>query len=171
MSVTISFSSSVKIEERINLSEDYVERILQSLAELIFSDSQIIAMSDFSDSLEDEDLEAEIGFYFCDDEEMQELNLKYRDLDAPTDVLSFSMQDEDTSVDLPVFSLGEVIIYTDKLAEQARQNEHSNLNELIILASHGVLHLLGIHHETSKELHDILDIQQRLLEAILDYYE
>src|SRR5262249_13884756 len=74
-----------------------------------------------------------------DDRELRRLNGQFRGADYATDVLSFPGSDE---------SLGEIAISADRAAAQARQFGHSRLDEIRILMLHGVLHLLGMNHET-----------------------
>ena len=72
-----------------------------------------------------------------DNIEIQSLNAKYRNVDAPTDVLSFEMDDQ---------YLGDIVISMDKVIEQAQEYGHSQKRELAFLVVHGMLHLLGYDH-------------------------
>jgi len=111
--------------------------------------------------------ELEIDLYLCDNQEIQKLNKEYRNIDQPTDVLSFSMLESEVNFNLPILHLGEIIISIDKLVEQAQQNKHSNLHELVYLTSHGVLHLLGLHHKTDDNYNKIVSIQNEVVSNIL----
>jgi probable rRNA maturation factor len=75
-----------------------------------------------------------------DDRELRRLNRQFLGLDRPTDVLSFPLEDEAL--------LGELAISAGRAAKQARQFGHSQLDEIRILMLHGVLHLVGMDHET-----------------------
>lgn len=76
---------------------------------------------------------------------MHALNLQYRGKDKPTDVLSFPLADE-----IHPSLLGDVIISVDTASRQAQRRQHSLPEELQILLTHGILHLLGYDHEVSR---------------------
>ena len=84
----------------------------------------------------------EVSVSIVDNKEMQELNRKYRDIDAPTDVLSFSMGG---------YMLGDIVISLEKAVEQAEEYGHSIGRELGFLVAHGILHLLGYDHQTDEQ--------------------
>jgi probable rRNA maturation factor len=89
--------------------------------------------------------EAELSIVLCDDAFIKPLNLAYRGIDAPTDVLSFAMQEgEDLLAHDPV--LGDVIVSLETARRQADEVGHSLADELHVLLVHGVLHLLGFEH-------------------------
>ncbi|AQU06355.1 rRNA maturation RNase YbeY [Dehalococcoides mccartyi] len=105
---------------------------------------------------------SELGIVITGQEEIKELNCKYRQLDEPTDVLSFYMLEENPENltapdDFPTppdeaTHLGEVIISYPQAELQAGAAGHSVNHELAFLLIHGVLHLLGYdHHETAAE--------------------
>jgi probable rRNA maturation factor len=75
-----------------------------------------------------------------DDRELRRLNRQFRGADYATDVLSFPAGDD--------AALGELAISADRAAAQAREFGHSRLDEIRILMLHGVLHLIGMDHET-----------------------
>ncbi len=82
------------------------------------------------------------------DRRMRKLNLSYRTIDAPTDVLSFSMgEGEFASLNPDI--LGDVVVSIDRAGVQAEQAGHSLTDELRLLVVHGTLHLLGYEDETS----------------------
>jgi probable rRNA maturation factor len=78
-----------------------------------------------------------------DDAELQRLNRQFLGRDYPTDVLSFPSAEGEGSI-------GEIAISLERAAEQARERGHSLRNEVEILLLHGVLHLLGMDHETDR---------------------
>ena len=71
-------------------------------------------------------------------------------LDAPTDVLSFNLQDDVTDFEADSI-LGDVVVSLEKAAEQAAAYRHSLKREVAFLTLHGILHLLGYDHETPEE--------------------
>lgn len=96
----------------------------------------------------------EVSVTFVDNEEIHELNKKFRGVDRPTDVLSFPLFDYDgTSEEPPVDEmlgmLGDIVLSLEKAEEQAREFGHSFEREVAFLTVHSMLHLLGYDHETS----------------------
>ena len=97
----------------------------------------------------------ELGLVVGDDAEIHELNLRYRGIDAPTDVLSFAMLESagDHAFVVPAgvpLYLGDVIVSYPRAVEQALAAGHSAAEELDLLVVHGVLHLLGYDHDTDE---------------------
>ena len=98
--------------------------------------------------------DAALSVVIAGDDEIQALNRQYRDVDAPTDVLSFC-EDEPapsfvTAPDEPPY-LGDVIVSLPRAQAQAAERGHSTAQELRLLVVHGVLHLLGYNHATPAE--------------------
>ncbi len=100
------------------------------------------------------DFDSEISLTFCSDDHIKELNAKYRDRDAVTDVLSFPLNDfrngDEPSFD-DVCELGDIVINLTRAREQAEEYGHSYEREVAFLAVHSTLHLLGLDHEASEE--------------------
>jgi probable rRNA maturation factor len=88
--------------------------------------------------------EAELTIVLTDDAQVQELNRQFRDLDTPTDVLSFPAGDVD--LDTSNLYLGDIIISIPRAQAQASNEERSLEDELRLLVVHGVLHLVGYDH-------------------------
>jgi probable rRNA maturation factor len=104
----------------------------------------------------------EASISFVNDAEIRELNLKYREKDAPTDVLSFP------TIGTPpndIFPMGDIIISSETAARQAADYGHSFEREVAFLALHGVLHLLGFNHEEDP---NDLALMEEIQESILD---
>lgn len=77
------------------------------------------------------------------DRQMKKLNLKHRGLKHATDVLSFELKEK-----LPNGEwVGEVVVDKDSARRQARRFKHSYQEEVAFLVAHGVMHLLGVHHD------------------------
>lgn len=92
---------------------------------------------------------AELSLVLCDDAFIRPLNRDYRGKDAPTDVLSFAMQEgEDLLADDPV--LGDLVISVETARRQAGEQGHDLGAELRVLLVHGLLHLLGYDHEVDE---------------------
>ena len=99
------------------------------------------------------DEETEISVLFTDDKFIRSLNNKYRGIDKPTDVLSFSLQEG--TVKPPEVEndklLGDIIISVETAQKQADTLNHSMERELTVLLIHGLLHLIGYDHEEDKD--------------------
>jgi probable rRNA maturation factor len=93
---------------------------------------------------------SELSILFVDDKEMHRLNRDYRGIDRPTDVLSFPMG-EGEGAEINTWLLGDVIISLDTALRQAEEKGHDFIKEILILLTHGILHLLGYDHENSPE--------------------
>jgi len=94
--------------------------------------------------------QCELSLLLTDDAEIRRLNKTYRNLDHATDVLSFP-QDEDAVNESGDTLLGDVVISVETAARQAEEHHLSFNEELILLAIHGILHLLGYDHERSPQ--------------------
>ena len=79
-------------------------------------------------------------------EEIHELNKLYRNIDKPTDVITFALEDVKDNVSLDIRMLGDIYISYDKVMEQALEYGHTSKREICFLAVHGILHLLGYDH-------------------------
>jgi len=113
----------------------------------------------------------EVSVTFVHDEEIQEMNATYRDKDAPTDVISFALEEEgegeiafERPEGMPIM-LGDIIVSVDTLQRQAEEYNHSFERELGFLIVHGFLHLLGYDHMTKEEEKEMFSRQYAILEA------
>lgn len=112
----------------------------------------------------------ELSLKLTSDAEMRALNHQFRQLDQPTDVLSFAALETDfPQIDEllatePLY-LGDIIISLDTAARQAAEAGHSLRWETAWLAAHGFLHLLGWDHPDDATLAKMLDKQSKLLAA------
>ena len=112
----------------------------------LFNDNNLLSKIDFNKIIEDiESLfnnefecDKEVSVIFVNSEEIHEMNKQYRDIDRPTDVLSFEEYEDDY--------LGEIFICEEKVYEQAVSYNLSNEREFAFLLTHGLLHLLGYDH-------------------------
>ncbi|OQP05839.1 rRNA maturation RNase YbeY [Geobacillus sp. 46C-IIa] len=111
---------------------------------------------------------AEVSISFVDNERIRAMNRDYRGKDAPTDVLSFALEEEGEGeidiigADVPPV-LGDIVISVPKAKEQAAEYGHSFMRELGFLAVHGFLHLLGYDHETEEEERVMFAKQEEIL--------
>jgi len=97
----------------------------------------INSLQDIANSLSDKDIELII----TDEKEMQEINKIHRNIDRSTDVLSFPYED------MPMGPLGSIVISSLHVENLARELKHSINDEIALLFTHGLLHILGYDHE------------------------
>ena len=121
--------------------------------------------------VENLDQNVEVSVSFVGDDEIRDLNRDYRGVDKSTDVLSFPMDDE-FIIDNRI--LGDVIINTRRVMEQAEELGHSNERELSYLTVHSILHLLGYDHmedEDKKEMREREKLAMKELSIYRWFYE
>ena len=111
--------------------------------------------------------QAELAVLLVDPETMAQLHVQWMDEPGPTDVLSFPMdelrptpQDEDPAPGL----LGDVVLCPDVAYEQARHAGHSFQDELRLLTTHGILHLIGYDHGDPVQEKEMFGLQAQLLD-------
>ncbi|GGT51298.1 MULTISPECIES: rRNA maturation RNase YbeY [Actinomadura] len=115
---------------------------------------------------------AELSVLLVDEAAMTELHEKWMDEPGPTDVLSFPMDelrpghmsggaDEDGETDPGL--LGDVVLCPAVAEKQAREAGHSTAEELELLCTHGILHLLGYDHAEPEEHREMFGLQAELL--------
>ncbi|MBQ7740730.1 MAG: rRNA maturation RNase YbeY [Eubacterium sp.] len=93
---------------------------------------------------------AEVSVRFVDDETICSLNKEFRNIDKPTDVLSFPLGENgeyDTNLDTGAKLLGDIVISVPTAVRQAEEYNHSLQREIGFLTVHSMLHLLGYDHE------------------------
>ncbi|UTD12789.1 rRNA maturation RNase YbeY [Treponema denticola] len=106
----------------------------------------------------------DISLLFCDDAFIQNLNKQYRDIDSPTDVLSFEQGDEyfDDAGETR-FMAGDIVISLDSLRFNAEEFNVDINEELKRLIVHGILHLNGMDHSDNSPEQEMLKFQEELL--------
>ena len=105
--------------------------------------------------------DCDLNLTFINDKEMQELHIKWMDLPGSTDVLSFPM-DMPESGDDPV-TLGDIVISPRFAEDQATKAGHSINHEIFILATHGLLHILGYDHEDIEDESVMFALQETIV--------
>ena len=116
------------------------------------------------------DRNVEVSVTFTDNEQIKELNTQYRNKNSATDVLSFPMYDDLTSLP-PIESipLGDIVISLERAAVQGYHLYHSLYHEVAFLTVHSTLHLLGYDHETSQEDEDEMFRKQKEIMEIIGF--
>jgi len=105
--------------------------------------------------------ECAISLTFVDPQEMEELHIKWMDETGPTDVLSFPMDMPEKKGD--IVTLGDIVIAPAVAAKQALEAGHSTEHEIYILATHGLLHILGYDHADPDEEKVMFALQEKIV--------
>ncbi len=104
--------------------------------------------------------ECDLNLTFIDDKEMEELHIKWMDLTGSTDVLSFPM---DMPENGEAVTLGDIVISPRFAEEQAAKAGHSTNHEIFILATHGLLHILGYDHDDLEDEEVMFALQETIV--------
>ncbi len=110
--------------------------------------------------------DAELSIILVDEGAMEALHVQWMDEPGPTDVLSFPMDElrpgtEDAPT--PPGLLGDIVLCPQVAETQAQAAGHSTLDELLLLTTHGLLHLLGFDHAEPDEEREMFGLQRELL--------
>ena len=116
--------------------------------------------------------DVEVSVTLTDDAGIHELNARFRDVDAPTDVLSFPLFDYENGCEEPPIDemenmLGDIVLNLQRAEQQAGEFGHSFEREAAFLTVHSMLHLLGYDHETGEEDEAEMRARQRVVMAAL----
>jgi probable rRNA maturation factor len=145
---------------------DLVDETNQLSAEQM---EQIEKLLNFAAGKENVEDNSEVSVTFVSNERIHEINREFRDKDAPTDVISFAMEElgegeiQLIGAELPRV-LGDIIISIPKTEEQAKEYGHSFIRELGFLSVHGFLHLLGYDHMVKAEEEKMFTRQKEILD-------
>lgn len=113
---------------------------------------------------------AELAIRLVDEPAMTELHMRWMGLEGPTDVMSFPMDEltpapegEDPALGI----LGDIVICPAVAEAQAQEAGHTPIEEILLLLTHGVLHLLGYDHSEPAEEKEMFELQRKLLLTFL----
>ena len=113
---------------------------------------------------------AELAITLVDEAAMETLHVQWMDLPGPTDVMSFPMDElrPGTAAEpSPEGVLGDVVLCPSVAARQAVDAGHTTAEELLLLTTHGILHLLGYDHAEPEEEREMFELQRQLLLTFL----
>ena len=100
------------------------------------------------------------------DEQLREMNLRYRGIDAVTDILSFAAQPLPQEVNEDAGYLGDIIIALPYVSRRAKREVHDLQDEIILLLVHGLLHLLGYDHDSAESQAEMWKVQAEALATL-----
>lgn len=113
---------------------------------------------------------ADLSILFVEEKPMAELHERWLHLPGPTDVMSFPMDElrpGTATSKTPAGILGDIVICPSVAAIQAQRAGHTVEEELLLLTTHGILHLLGYDHEEPEDQAVMFELQRRLLLTFL----
>lgn len=106
----------------------------------------------------------------CNDEEIHRINREYRNIDRPTDVITFAIfadsePDEVFILDGEI-NLGEILISLDTIKRQAKEHNVTTKDEARLMAAHGMLHLLGFDHQNEDDYNFVVEAQNKVKDIL-----
>jgi len=112
-----------------------------------------------------------VSVSIVDNEFIHKLNIDYRKIDRPTDVISFAFIDSEKDKEKVLKSkstyvLGDIYISYEKALEQSASYNHSIEREMCFLFTHGLLHLLGFDHVKKEDEEVMFPLQEKILKKI-----
>ena len=153
MEIELTFSNSC--DEKYDI---YEEKFIK-LSELVFNHLKLDGYFIYEVNLVDLDF-------------IHKLNREHRNIDRPTDVISFAFEDEvegsykiNKDINIPRV-LGEIFISIDKAKEQSISYNHSFEREMSFLFVHGLLHLLGYDHMNKEDEEVMFKLQDEILDPL-----
>lgn len=113
--------------------------------------------------------QSDLTITFVDPAPIATLHERWMNLEGPTDVMSFPMDELRPGVGSVTAAgiLGDIVICPDVAVQQAVAASHSAIEEIMLLTTHGILHLLGFDHSTPEQEHQMFSLQRQLLLTFL----
>ncbi len=138
--------------------------------EYTIDESEFAELADFVLTQMHVSTQVELNIIFIDPEPMEDLHIKWLDLPGPTDVMSFPMDELRPGTPehpTPAGTLGDIVICPQVAQAQAGDAGHTPAEEMLLLATHGMLHLLGYDHHEPEEKEEMFGLQRKLLLSFL----
>ena len=113
-------------------------------------------------------IDRSVSVVLTDNETIHQFNREYRNVDRPTDVLSFPSDEGEQLLMPPDGFLGDIMISVPKAEAQGEELGHSTERELMFLTVHGILHLLGYDHIRPEDEKVMLKAQQNIISLLTE---
>lgn len=116
--------------------------------------------------------DADLAIVFVDEPAMEVLHIQWMDEPGPTDVLSFPMDELRPGTEseiTPPGLLGDIVVCPAVAEAQAQVAGHETINEILLLTTHGILHLLGFDHVEPEEEKEMFGLQREILSAFYEH--
>lgn len=129
---------------------------------------RVLALSTFALDYMHLHPDTDLAIVFVDEPAMEVLHIQWMDEPGPTDVLSFPMDELRPGSEgqlTPAGLLGDIVVCPQVAATQAETAGHETINEILLLTTHGILHLLGFDHAEPEEEKEMFGLQREILEA------
>ena len=157
MKTTIHMNDMHNVDEKI-WNAEMAERIEKVISDYITAEKPLPAAA----------CECELSLSFVGARQMAEINKEYRDIDAPTDVLSFAMWENDEGAfeppeDWDSLPLGDIVVCPEEVEKNASENSKSVESEVALVIFHGFLHLVGFDHAEEEERLAMWEKQERMV--------
>lgn len=137
-------------------------------SDVVVDEARVLKLASFAlDSLRIHP-DTELAIQFVNEDAMTTLHIQWMDEPGPTDVLSFPMDELRPGNELEVSApglLGDIVVCPQVAAKQAETAGHETINEILLLTTHGILHLLGYDHAEPDEEKEMFGLQREILEA------
>lgn len=145
MTIEINNESTIEVDE---------QRVLR-LAQFAFAELHIHPKT-------------ELAIQFVDEPAMEVLHIQWMDEPGPTDVLSFPMDELRPGSEgeiTPAGLLGDIVVCPQVAIKQAASAGHEPINEILLLTTHGILHLLGFDHAEPDDEKEMFGLQKSILDS------
>lgn len=148
-SLSVILDAEVAVPDELMPIEEYVETVLMAAAKHLHCSG-------------------EVSVLLVDNKTIHQLNLQYRNVDRPTDVLSFPQLEGEDIGGLPnePILLGDIVVSLPMAVQQAKDYNHSLRREFGFLLVHGFLHLLGFDHGSEEEEKEMFGLQEEILQSL-----
>ena len=178
MKENIIYEIDLDLVFKCNISSQFSNKLKDSKSKLIFE--YIFWEKNFSSwinkILEKDDYELpkfifekksfSLGLQIISNKEIASMNQKWMQKNGPTDVLSFPILSNESFINFDHIELGDIFISLEMALEQSYEYNHSINREMLWLASHGFLHLLGWEHNSKLDLDNMLNFQEYLISGL-----
>lgn len=136
--------------------------LISNEQDLPVDEGRLIKVAEHALAAEGVNKESELSIALVGEEEIRELNIKYRGKDYAADVLSFPSGMLEDEIDEMPCLLGDVVICPSVAARQAKEYGQSFEQEMDLLLVHGILHLLGYDHQEDAEAEE-MEMRERVI--------
>ena len=140
-----------------------IDVVIEADAWAAYRDAEDIVRKAIEAAAAFENRPGEVAVMLTDDATIQQLNAQWRDMEKPTNVLSFPASDVSAALD---HHLGDIAIACETVAREAEAENKAFSDHLAHLAIHGYLHLIGFDHETDNEACRMERLETRILSSL-----
>ena len=162
--INVDFYTNYEDEEKIKIYENYINEYKEKINKII---KEALLLNNIKLN------NVYVGIGVVTPERIHELNKKFRNVDRPTDVLSFPMfsreeikQDINKIVDEKGVPIGDIVLCLEIIEKQAIEYETGFNREMLYMITHGICHLLGYDHIEEDEKKEMREMEEKILAQI-----